>query len=40
MVRGSRQLRNAEEFDARVVTPTPQLAMELNPGSAMVRLAP
>ena len=33
-------LRDAEEIDVRVVTPAAQLAMELHPGSTVVRLAP
>ena len=39
-VRVFEHLRDAEEIDVRVVTPTAQLAMELDPGSTVVRLAP
>ena len=39
-VRAFEHLRDAEEVDVRVVTPAAQLAMELHPGSTVVRLAP
>ena len=39
-VRVFEHLRDAEEIDVRVVTPAAQLAMELHPGSTVVRLAP
>lgn len=39
-VRVFEHLHDAEEIDVRVVTPAAQLAMELNPGSTVVRLAP
>ena len=39
-VRVFEHLLDAEEIDVRVVTPAAQLAMELNPGSTVVRLAP
>ena len=39
-VRAFEHLRDAEEIDVRVVTPAAQLAMELHPGSTVVRLAP
>ena len=39
-VRAFAHLRDAEEVDVRVVTPAAQLAMELHPGSTVVRLAP
>ena len=39
-VRAFEHLRDAEEIDVRVVTPSAQLAMELHSGSTVVRLAP
>ena len=39
-VRAFEHLRDAEEIDVRVVTPTAQLGMELHSGSTVVRLAP
>ena len=39
-VRVFEHLLDAEEIDVRVVTPAAQLAMELNPESTLVRLAP
>lgn len=39
-VRVFEHLRDAEEIEARVVTPAAQLAMELNPGSTVIRLSP
>ena len=39
-VRVFEHLHDAEEIDVRVVTPAAQLAMELNPESTVVRLAP
>ena len=39
-VRVFEHLRDAEEVDVRVVTPSAQLAMELRPGSTVVELMP
>ena len=39
-VRVFEHLRDAEEIDVRIVTPTAQLATELNPGSTVVELSP
>ena len=39
-VRAFEHLRDAEEIDVRVVTPTAQLAMEVHPGSTVVQLVP
>ena len=39
-VRVFEHLLDAEEIDVRVVTPTAQMAMELEPGSTVVRLSP
>ena len=39
-VRAFEHLRDAEEIDVRIVTPSAQLAMELHSGSTVVRLAP
>ena len=39
-VRVFEHLHDAEEIDVRVVTPSAQLAMELEPGSTVVRLSP
>ena len=39
-VRAFEHLRDAEEIDVRVVTPSAQLATELHSGSTVVRLAP
>ena len=39
-VRAFEHLRDAEEIDVRVVTPSAQLATELRSGSTVVRLAP
>ena len=39
-VRVFEHLRDAEEIDVRVVTPSAQRAMELHPGSTVVELAP